>query len=478
MTQDQTQPTNLQNLLPAEGDSQRGGTKGRDLNDTTISTEVPLLTQADFASRRARLTESLGDGAIILTAGHLANRNHDVEYEYRQDSTFWYFTGLDEPDAVAVLRPGADEPYVLFVNPFDPKYEIWVGQRIGVEGATALLGADEAFPLEELDEKLPELLAETATVRYSLGSDRRLDRLVTDLIIRRRSSGQRDGSYVARIVDPVSAVGSMRVIKSFKELDTLQRAIDITASGFDQAIRATRPGLREYHVQTALENEFRRLGSPRNGYPSIVASGGNSCILHYITNRDEIRDGDLILIDAGAEVDYYGADITRTWPASGKFTPEQRDVYDIVLAAQKEAIAVIRPGVEFAEVHKTARDVLIQGLIDLNVLDGDVDDIIEEREYESYYMHGTSHWLGLDVHDAGVYKDGEDSVLLQEGMVFTVEPGLYFGSQAEDAPEHLKGIGIRIEDDVVVTADGHRVMSAAVPKKPDDIESIVGTAAV
>ena len=437
-----------------------------------------LFTQDDFASRRTRLTESLDDGAIILPAGHLATRNHDVEHEYRQDSTFWYYTGLDEPDAVAVLRPGADEPYVLFVNPFDPRYEIWVGRRVGVDGATSLLGADEAFPVEELDEKLPELLAETDTVYYALGSDRRLDRLVTDLVVRRRSGGQRDGSYLSRIVDPVSAIGAMRLVKSFKEIDTLQQAIDITASGFDSAIRATRPSLREYHVQTALENEFRRLGSPRNGYPSIVASGGNSCILHYITNRDEIQDGDLVLIDAGAEVDYYGADITRTWPASGRFTPEQRDIYDIVLAAQKEAIAVIAPGVEFAEVHKTARDVLIQGLLDLNVLEGDMDDIIEEREYEPYYMHGTSHWLGLDVHDAGVYKDGEDSVLLEEGMVFTVEPGLYFGSQAEDAPDHLKGIGIRIEDDVVVTADGHRVMSSAVPKEPDDIESTVGSAAV
>ncbi len=448
------------------------------MNDTTTAADVSPITQEDFTSRRTRLTESLDGGAIVLTAGHLASRNHDVEYEYRQDSTFWYFTGLDEPDAVAVLRPGAEEPYVLFVNPFDPRYEIWVGQRVGVDGAKALLGADEAFPVEDLDEKLPELLAETDTVYYALGTDRRLDRLVTDLTVRRRSSGQRDGSYVGRIVDPVSAVGAMRVVKSEKEIETLQRAIDITAQGFDRAIRTTRPGIREYHVQTALENEFRRLGSPRNGYPSIVASGGNSCILHYITNRDEIQDGDLLLIDAGAEVEYYGADITRTWPANGKFTPEQRDVYDIVLAAQKEAIGVIAPGVEFTEVHKTARDVLIQGLLDLGVLDGDMDDIIEERGYEPYYMHGTSHWLGLDVHDAGVYKDGDDSVLLQEGMVFTVEPGLYFGSQAEDAPERLRGIGIRIEDDVVVTADGHRVMSAAVPKEPDDIESIVGSTAV
>ena len=447
------------------------------MNDTTITADASLFTQDDFASRRTRLSESLDDGAIILAAGHLANRNHDVEYEFRQDSTFWYFTGLDEPDAVAVLRPGADKPYVLFVNPFDPKYVIWVGQRVGVEGATALLGADEAFTVEELDEKLPELLAEIDTVYYALGTDRRLDRLITDLVVRRRSSGQRDGSYISHILDPVSTVGSMRVVKSAKEIDALQQAIDITASGFDRAIRTTRPRLREYHVQTALENEFRRLGSPRNGYPSIVASGENSCILHYVRNRREIQDGDLLLIDAGAEVDYYGADITRTWPANGKFTPEQRDIYDLVLAAQKEAIGVIAPGVEFAKVHKTAHDILIQGLLDLHVLDGDIDDIIEEKEYEPYYMHGTSHWLGLDVHDAGVYKNGEDSVFLQEGMVFTVEPGLYFGSQAEDAPEHLKGIGIRIEDDVVVTADGHRVMSAAVPKEPDDVEEIVGSAA-
>ncbi len=446
------------------------------MNGKTTVTDASPFTQDDFASRRTRLAESLDDGAIILAAGHLATRNHDVEYEYRQDSTFWYYTGLDEPDAVAVLRPGAEASYVLFVNPFDPKHEIWVGQRIGVEGAKETLGVDEAFPVEELDEKLPELLAETGTVYYALGSDRRLDRLVADLIVRRRSSGQRDGSYISQVLDPVSTVGKMRVVKSANEIDTLQQAIDITASGFDRAIRTTRPGLREYHVQTALENEFRRLGSPRNGYPSIVASGENSCILHYITNRDEIQDGDLLLIDAGAEVDYYGADITRTWPANGRFTPEQRDVYDLVLAAQKEAIGVIAPGVEFAEVHKTARDVLIQGLLDFGVLDGDMDDIIEEREYEPYYMHGTSHWLGLDVHDAGVYKNGEDSVLLQEGKVFTVEPGLYFGSQAEDAPDHLKGIGIRIEDDVVVTADGHRVMSAAIPKEPHDIESIVGSA--
>lgn len=422
--------------------------------------------------------ESLDDGAIILTAGHLTNRNHDVEHEFRQDSMFWYFTGFDEPDAVAVVRPSAEEhPYVLFVNPFDPKFEIWVGQREGVDGAKEGLGADEAYPIEELDEKLPELLEECHTVHYALGTDQKMDRLVTSLVKRRRSSGQRDGSYIRQVVDPGPTIESMRVIKSAKEIESLQQAIDITSQGFDAAIRETRSGRREYHIQTVLENEFRRLGSPRNGYSSIVASGENSCILHYIKNRRELQDGDLLLIDAGAEVDYYGADITRTWPVSGKFSPEQRDVYDLVLEAQRKAMALIAPGVEFGDVHKTAREVLIQGLKDWGILKGDIDHIIEEKEHEPYYMHGTSHWLGLDVHDAGVYKNGDDSVILREGMVFTVEPGLYFGRQAEDSPEHLKGIGVRIEDDVVVTAEGHRVMSSAIPKEPDDLEALVGKAA-
>jgi Xaa-Pro aminopeptidase len=422
--------------------------------------------------------ESLGDGAIILTAGHMATRNSDVEHEYRQDSTFWYLTGFDEPDAVAVLRPGHEEhPYVLFVNPFDPKFEIWLGQRAGVDGAKGNLGADEAFPIEELEEKLPELLEETQTLYYALGSDQEMDSLVTDLVKRRRSGGQRNGNYIQRVADPGIAIASMRVVKSAKELESLQRAIDITAQGFDAAIRQTQAGHREYHIQTALESEFRRMGSLRNGYPSIVASGENSCVLHYIKNRSELQDGDLLLIDAGAEIDYYGADITRTWPVSGKFTPKQRDVYDLVLEAQKKAIELIAPGVEFGDVHKKAREVLIQGLKDFGILQGDVDHIIEEKEHEPYYMHGTSHWLGLDVHDAGVYKNGDDSIVLQEGMVFTVEPGLYFGRQAEDAPDHLKDIGIRIEDDVVVTADGYRVMSSAIPKEPDELEALVGMTA-
>lgn len=450
----------------------------RPTNDpATDAATASVFAQDDFALRRKQLLTHLDGGAVILAAAHPAARNNDVDYEFRQDSTFWYFTGLEEPDAVAVLRPGRDDEYVLFVNPFDPKFEIWVGARVGVDGAKTALRADDAFPIDDLEDKLPELLSESQTIYYSLGSDRRIDQLLTDLAARRRSSGQRDDSYIRRIIDPAPVIGSMRVQKSTKEIEALQHAIDITAQGFDRAIRQTRPDIPEYHIQTALENEFRNLGSPRNGYPSIVASGENSCILHYIENRRKMQDGDLLLIDAGAEFEYYSADVTRTWPVSGRFTPEQRAVYDIVLEAQRKAIDIIAPGVELRAVHKTALEVLVQGLIHLGALDGDVDRIIEDKAYEPYYMHGTSHWLGLDVHDAGIYRSGDDPVLLQEGMIFTVEPGLYFGPHAADAPDRLRGIGIRIEDDVLVTSRGHRVMSAAIPKAPDVLESMIGAAA-
>ena len=428
-----------------------------------------------FAKRRQELMSALGDGAIIIAAGHDVPRNNDVDYEFRQQSSFWYLTGFDEPDAVAVLRPGSSEPYALFVRPYDPKFEIWIGLRVGVEGAVERLGADVAYSVEDIDEQLPKLLEDVETLYYSLGSDETLDRLVSNLVRRRRGAAQRGGKPLLSIEDPKPVIDQMRLIKSSEEVAALQQAIDATARGFEAAMRATRPGRYEYQVQAQLEAEFRRLGSPRNGYPSIVASGPNSCILHYIRNRAQMNDGDLLLIDAGAEVDYYTADVTRTWPVNGKFSPEQRAVYDVVLEAQRQAIDIIGPEVRLDDVHQAALRVLVQGLVDLGVLEGDVDGLIEQKAHRPYYMHGTSHWLGLDVHDAGKYREGETSVALREGMVFTVEPGLYFGSQATDSPAALKGIGIRIEDNVLVTADGHRVLSAVIPSQVADIEALVGT---
>ena len=434
-----------------------------------------LIGNEQFAQRRTRLMDSLDDGAIILTAGRDKSRNNDVDYKFRQQSAFWYFTGFEEPDAVAVLRPGHEEPYVLFVRPYEERFQIWVGYRAGVDGAVKDHGADAAFPIEDLKEELPKLLEEAETVYYGLGSDEDMDEVISDVVRRRRAGAQRGGKVLGGIQDPKPAIDRMRLIKSGEEINALQQAIDLTARGFDAAMRATRPGDFEYQVQAEMEAMFRKLGSPRNGYPSIVASGMNACTLHYITNRGRMQDGDLLLIDAGAEVDYYTADITRTWPVNGRFSAEQRAVYDICLEAQKQAFKTVRPGALFDDVHRAALRALVQGLIDLGALSGEIEGIIEDRAFLPYYMHGTSHWLGMDVHDAGQYRDGEKSTELEPGMVFTVEPGLYFGPLATESPEKLRGIGIRIEDNVLVTEDGYRVLSARIPSRTDDLEAIVGT---
>ncbi len=434
----------------------------------------PLATQPhEFRSRRRRLMDSLADGVIVIAAGHDTPRNNDVDHQYRQDSSFWYLTGFDEPDAVAVLRPKSHTPYTLFVRPYDPTFEIWLGRRAGVIGAVGPLGANAAYPLEQLDSQLPKLLAEYDTVHYALGSDERVDGIVSGLIKQRRRMAQRGSKPIRRIEDPSGHIESMRQLKTEDEVALLQRAIDITAHGFEAAMRTAAPGLAEYEVQAALERPFRRLGSPRNGYPSIVAGGANACVLHYVRNDETLGSDDLLLIDAGAEYGYYTADVTRTWPVSGTFTPPQREIYDIVLESQRKAIAEVKPGIGFDDVHRVATRALIQGLLDLGIMEGGVDQILQDASYRDYYMHATSHWLGLDVHDCGAYRDDKGQVRLRPGMVLTVEPGLYFGPQAKQTPDAYRGIGIRIEDDVLVTEDGCRVLSEAIPKNPEELEAIV-----
>lgn len=431
-----------------------------------------------FAGRRQRLLKEITDGAVVIPAGHLANRNHDVDFEFRQLSPFWYLTGFGEPDAVAVLRPGNEKPFVLFVLPRDPKMETWTGLRAGVDAAQEKFGADQAFPITDLEKELPKLLADYEKVYYALGTDQKLDAFITDQSVKRRRMAPRGDKGLNAIIDPMPILDQIRLIKSPQEIDCLQKAIDISAAGFDVAFKTANPGAYEYEVQAEMELEFRRRGSERNGYPSIVASGENSCILHYISNRDQMKDGDLLLIDAGAEYELYSADITRTWPVNGKFTSAQKDVYEIVLAANEAGIAVAKPGNGVMDVHDAALKVLTQGLLDLGALEGEIDELIKERKFLPYYMHGTSHWLGLDVHDSGIYRTGGrtgPSIKLEPGMVLTVEPGLYFGPFAEDAPEQLKGIGIRTEDDVLVTEDGNRVLTSAVPKTADEIEATAST---
>ena len=433
-----------------------------------------------FVERRAELLETMraqaDHTAAIFASAHEVTRNSDVNYEFRQDSTFFYLTGFDEPDTVIVLRPGAEAPFVMFVPPHDPDMAIWVGARAGVDGAIADYGADQAYPIEELEERLPGLLAETEVLYYSLGLDGDIDTFVSGYLAHRRDSTQRGGTALASLRDPSPFVDEMRLHKSEPEAAALTRAVSLTASGFELAMRTTRPGMHEYEVQAQMEAEFRRLGSRRNGYPSIVAGAHDSCTLHYTTNRKELNDGDLLLIDAGAEWDYYTADVTRTWPVNGKFTPEQRAVYDIVLRSQQAGIAAAQPGAPFDGVHKASLRVIVEGLVELGILEGEIDTLIEEDAFRPYFMHGTSHWLGMDVHDVGLYRDGEDSVALRPGMCFTVEPGIYISPDDDAAPAQYRGIGIRIEDDILITADGHRNLSGHIPTDPDEIEAIIGSA--
>ena len=431
----------------------------------------------EFATRRRRLMSQMGRGsAAVFVAANEVTRNGDVDYSFRQDSTFYYLTGFEEPNAVAVLRPGHDEPFVMFVRPHDPEQAIWVGPRVGVEGAVERYGASAAFPIEELEAKLPGLLSSATTIYFPFGEVQHseVEPLITRHLARRRAGAQRGMAPVEAVCDPLPLLDAMRVVKSREEVATLQRAIDATGAGLAAAMRATRPGMHEYEVQSILEAEYRRAGSPRDGFPTIAAAGEHSCTLHYTANRARIEDGDLLLLDTGAEVDYYGADVTRTFPANGRFTRAQRDVYDIVLEAQAAGIACTRPGVTFHSVHDVSLKVLVQGLIDLRILRGSVESNIERDAYRPYFMHGTSHWLGLDVHDAGIYRANGKSTQLVPGMVLTVEPGLYLATDAPRVPKRLRGIGVRIEDDVLVTPSGRRNLSARIPSTVEDLEAIVG----
>jgi Xaa-Pro aminopeptidase len=430
----------------------------------------------EFARRRQRLMRSLGkDTAAVFVSGHESVRNDDVEYPFRQDSTFFYLTGFPEPNAIAILRPGADTPYTLLVRPHDPLMAVWVGPRAGVEGAVERYGTDAAYPIEEAEKRLRELLDGATTVWFSLGDDSPVQRTITSIVADRRQMAQRGATPVEAVRDPQPLVDAMRLIKTPTEIRSLQRAIDVTGAGLEAAMRATRPGMHEYEVQSVLEQVYRAKGAVRDGFPTIAASGVNSCTLHYTDNRRQIQDRELMLLDTGAEWDLYSADVTRTYPANGRFSAPQRAVYDIVLEAQRKGIERARPGHTFHDVHDASLRTLIEGLIDLKALRGSVESIIERESYRHVYMHSTSHWLGLDVHDAGAYREGKKSVPLRPGMVLTVEPGLYFAPGAKGVPKRLQGIGIRIEDDVLVTKDGHRNLSRRIPSAPQDLEALVGT---
>jgi Xaa-Pro aminopeptidase len=426
-----------------------------------------------FAARRQRFFDSMADGVAIFRAAPVFLRNGDVDHPYRQDTDFFFLTGFEEPDAYAVLdKRGTERRYTLFVRPADPDMEVRIGKRAGVDGAVQGFGADAAFPVEDFFAKLPELLTNRARLYLEFGRDAAFEGRVTAAIEALKGEARKNLCGPWEIVDPRTLLWEMRGIKTAVDVAALQTACDVTAAAFDAAMRACVPGMGEWELAAVLEFEFRRRSAARVGFETICACGPNATTLHYIRNDGRIEAGRLVLIDAGAEVGSVCADISRTFPANGRFTGPQRIAYDWVLRAQKAAIAEVRPGVTYARVHEAGLRVLCQGLVDMGVLKGDIDTIVTEGTYRPYFMHRIGHWLGGDVHDVGPYFVDGNSVPLRAGMVLTIEPGLYFSGAAPVPPE-FAGLGIRIEDDVLVTEDGCRVLTSALPKEADEIEALM-----
>ena len=433
--------------------------------------------QAEYSQRRQQLMAKIGNGTAIFRSAPTAVMHNDVEYTFRQDSDFFYLTGFDEPEAVAVLAPHHPEhQFVLFVRPKEPEKEVWTGYRCGVEGAKERFGAHEVYSIAELDEKLPQYLEKSDRIYYRLGRDLTFNDTILKHWQRLMATYPKRGTGPIAIEDTRPILSSMRVVKSQAELELMRKAAAISVEAHNYAQEIAKPGRYEYEIQAEMERIFRLQGGMGPAYPSIVASGANACVLHYIENKRQMQDNELLLIDAGCVYEYYNADITRTFPVGGKFTTEQKTLYELVLSAQLQAIASVKPGNPYSAVHDTAVRVLTEGLVELGLLKGQIDDLIKEEKYKPFYMHRTGHWLGLDVHDAGVYQHGENPQLLQPGQVLTVEPGLYIvpdTKPAEDQPEIDKrwvGIGIRIEDDVLVTDTGHEILTAGVPKAVEELE--------
>ena len=434
------------------------------------------IDQKEYKLRRQNLFNHMDENSLLIVSGATEKvRNNDVHYEFRQDSNFWYLTGLEEPDAIMIMLKKDSTKYILFLQQKKVEEEVWNGYKIGTEKAKSYFLADESYENNQID-KLSELILSCEKIYYNLGSSKKIDEIIFEGIENLRKTKSRTGIPNPLIMDPTILIDSMRIIKSKNEISMIKTAIDITSNGFTEAIKHTTSGKYEFEIQVMLEKEFRLSGAKRNGYPSIVASGKNSCILHYISNNEKLKKDSLLLIDAGSEWDYYSADVTRTWPVNGKFSSEEKDIYQIVLEANINAIEECKIGNSINDPHMKALNTMIDGLIYLNILSESVEEIIEKKLYAPFYMHSTSHWLGLDVHDAGKYKDTDNNFTqFEEGMILTIEPGLYFGDMAQNITEKYKNIGIRIEDDILVTASGPKNMTKKIPKEINDLETMIGT---
>ena len=434
-----------------------------------------MLKSRDFKRRRKHLLRQLDEQSVVIVKSAPTRvRNRDVEYPFRQDSDFHYLTGFLEPDAVAVLLPGRKEgEYVLFCRPFDPEKAIWTGRHAGLEGAVEDHGADQALPIDAFEETLPTLLQGRKRIYFAMGADTALDQTVM-AALQHLKQQVRTGVETPETLHSLEALlHEMRLVKSDKEISLMQKAADVTVKGHLRAMQFARPGVYEYQVEAELVHEFAKNGLRSQAYPSIVASGTHACVLHYTENNDRLQSGDLLLIDAGAEYENYAADVTRTFPVNGRFSEPQRLLYRCVLKAQLAAIDAVRPGNHWNQPHEAAVKVLTRGLVDLGLLEGKVSTLIREEAYKPFFMHRTGHWLGMDVHDVGAYKIGGAWRTLKPGMVLTVEPGLYIQPGCPDVDPIWHGIGIRIEDDVLVTETGHRVLTAGLPKDPDAIEALM-----
>jgi Xaa-Pro aminopeptidase len=415
----------------------------------------------------------MGHGVAVVPTAPERLRNRDSDYLYRFDSYFYYLTGFPEPDAVMVLVSGEQPRAILFCRERNPERELWDGVRYGPEGAKEAFGLDEAYPIGELEERLPTLLADQPALFYPVGADAGWDARTIGWLNRVRSLARTGVAAPAAIHDVRVLVDEMRLVKDDAETGVMRRAASISSAAHERAMRATRPGRWEYEIEAELLYEFRKSGAQFPAYWPIVAGGANACILHYRENNARLADGDLLLIDAACELDGYAADITRTFPVGARFGDAQREIYELVLAAQAAAIEAVRPGARWNAPHDAAVRTLAQGFVDLGLCRGDVDQVIASEDYKRFYMHRTGHWLGLDVHDAGEYKRGGEWRVLEPGMVLTVEPGCYI-RPADNVPARYWNIGVRIEDDVAVTVSGREVLTAAAPKTVRDLEALIG----
>ena len=432
------------------------------------------ITPAEYALRRRQLMEAAGDDAIlVLPAAPERVRSNDTFYPYRQDSDFWYLSGFQEPEAVLVLIPGRRHgESILFCRERDPDREAWDGPRAGQDGAVSRYGMDDAYPIEDLDEILPGLLEGRSRVYYHFGRDADFDLKLIGWVNRVRSQVRHGAQPPHEFLELGHLLHEQRLYKSDDEIALMQTAADISVRAHRAAMRVARPGIHEYELQAELEREFR-ASDAWPAYNSIVGAGANGCVLHYRDNNGGSREGDLVLIDAGAEFRGYASDITRTFPVNGRFSTEQRLLHELVLSAQAAALEQAQPGIAYEEGHLAAVEVLTEGLLRLGLLKGDLEENLIEGHYKRFYRHKTGHWLGLDVHDVGDYRLAGESRLLEPGMVFTVEPGIYVRPDDTSVDAKWRGIGIRTEDDVVITEDGHRVLTAALARSADEIEAVM-----